>query len=78
MTELYDIAVIALADLAGGVTWVPEALGVEMSAAANIRRLGTHNDLVWFFSGPDVYLEVDRHRSGRRAAPLHRALVRPR
>ena len=55
MTELDHIAVIA-PDLATGVAWVREALGVEMPPGGTHPRMGTHNHLVGL--GPDVYLEV--------------------
>jgi catechol 2,3-dioxygenase-like lactoylglutathione lyase family enzyme len=55
MTQLDHIAVIA-PDLATGVAWVREALGVEMPAGGKHPEMGTHNRLVGL--GPDVYLEV--------------------
>jgi hypothetical protein len=54
-TELDHIAVVA-PDLAAGVAWVREALGVEMAAGGKHPRMGTHNHLVGL--GADVYLEV--------------------
>jgi hypothetical protein len=55
MTELDHIAVIA-PDLAAGVAWVREVLGVEMPAGGKHPEMGTHNHHVGL--GPDVYLEV--------------------
>lgn len=55
MTELDHIAVVA-PELAAGVAWVREALGVEMPAGGKHPEMGTHNHLVGL--GPDVYLEV--------------------
>ena len=55
MTELDHIAVVA-PDLAAGVAWVREALGVDMPAGGKHPEMGTHNRLVGL--GPDVYLEV--------------------
>jgi hypothetical protein len=55
MTELDHIAVVA-PDLAAGVAWVREVLGVEMPAGGRHPEMGTHNHLVGL--GPDVYLEV--------------------
>lgn len=55
MTELDHIAVIA-PDLATGIAWVRETLGVEMPAGGKHPEMGTHNHLVGL--GPDVYLEV--------------------
>jgi glyoxalase-like protein len=55
MTELDHIAVVA-PDLATGVAWVREVLGVDMPAGGKHAEMGTHNHLVGL--GPDVYLEV--------------------
>jgi catechol 2,3-dioxygenase-like lactoylglutathione lyase family enzyme len=54
-TELDHIAVIA-PDLATGVAWVREVLGVEMPAGGKHPEMGTHNHLVGL--GPHAYLEV--------------------
>jgi hypothetical protein len=54
-TELDHIAVVA-PDLASGVAWVRDALGVDMPAGGKHPEMGTHNRLVGL--GPDVYLEV--------------------
>src|SRR5262245_28008035 len=55
MTELDHIAVIA-PDLATGVAWVREVLGVDMPAGGKHPEMGTHNHLVGL--GPNMYLEV--------------------
>jgi len=55
MTEIDHIAVIT-PDLAAGIAWVREALGVEMPAGGKHPEMGTHNHLVGL--GPEVYLEV--------------------
>jgi hypothetical protein len=55
MTEIDHIAVIA-PDLATGVAWVREALGVEMPAGGRHPEMGTHNRLVGL--GENAYLEV--------------------
>ena len=56
MTELDHIAVVA-PDLASGLAWVREALGVDMpSAGGKHPEMGTHNRLLGL--GPEVYLEV--------------------
>jgi hypothetical protein len=55
MTALDHIAVIA-PDLATGVAWVRERLGVDMPAGGKHPEMGTHNYLIGL--GPDVYLEV--------------------
>jgi Glyoxalase-like domain len=54
MTELDHIAVIA-PDLAAGVAWVREALGVDMPAGGKHPEMGTHNHLL---SLGHIYLEV--------------------
>jgi catechol 2,3-dioxygenase-like lactoylglutathione lyase family enzyme len=55
MTELDHIAVIA-PDLARGVAWVRDVLGVDMLAGGKHPEMGTHNRVVGL--GPDAYLEV--------------------
>lgn len=55
MSEL-DHLVIAAADLADGVRWVEERLGVTMDAGGRHEVFGTHNCLLSL--GPDCYLEV--------------------
>jgi Glyoxalase-like domain len=54
MTELDHIAVIA-PDLATGVVWVREVLGVEARQGGSHPEMGTHNHLL---SLGDIYLEV--------------------
>lgn len=54
-TELDHIAVIA-PDLAQGVAWLRDALGVEAPPGGKHPEMGTHNHLLSL--GPDVYLEV--------------------
>ena len=68
MAELDHIAVVA-PDLAAGVAWVREALGVEMPPGGRHPEMGTHNHLVGL--GPDVYLEVIAIDQDA-AAPRHR------
>src|SRR5262245_54719941 len=53
--ELDHIAVIA-PDLATGVAWVREALGVDAPAGGAHPEMGTHTHLVGL--GPEAYLEV--------------------
>lgn len=55
MTELDHIAVIA-PDLATGVAWVREVLGVEAPKGGAHPEMGTHNHLLGL--GEDAYLEV--------------------
>jgi catechol 2,3-dioxygenase-like lactoylglutathione lyase family enzyme len=53
--ELDHIAVIA-PDLAAGVAWLRDVLGVEAPPGGKHPEMGTHNHLLGL--GPDVYLEV--------------------
>ena len=55
MTRLDHIAVIA-PDLAGGVAWLRDVLGVEAPRGGAHPQMGTHNHLLSL--GDDVYVEV--------------------
>ena len=55
MSEL-DHLVVAAADLAEGVRWVEERLGVAMDAGGSHEAFGTHNRVLSL--GPNCYLEV--------------------
>ena len=68
MTRLDHIAVVA-PDLAAGVAWVREVLGVEMSPGGSHPEMGTHNRLARL--GDDVFLEVIAVEPGARR-PEHR------
>ena len=68
MTRLDHIAIVA-PDLASGVAWVGDMLGVTMSAGGSHPEMGTHNKLARL--GDDVFLEVIAVEPGA-PRPRHR------